>query len=69
MITGVDRGVFIKYNAGALSLKAIIGENSVFRSTIYSAEVLNGAYSAEVITGDDRDVFSSILFWGLISRM
>ena len=28
-----------------------------------------GAYSAEVITGDDRDAFSSILFWGLISRM
>ena len=28
-----------------------------------------GAYSAEVITGDDRDVFSSILFWSLIRRM
>ena len=28
MITGVDRAVFIKYNAGALSAGAIRGENS-----------------------------------------
>ena len=62
MITGVERAVFIKYNTGALSTGVIEA-----KIVDFVVQYKFGAYSAGVISDDDRSVCSTILHWGRIN--
>ena len=70
MITGDERYVYILYNTGTLAAGVRTEDKKIKEafcdvcSTIRYWGLIIG-----VITGDDRDAFSSILLWGLISRM